>query len=597
MSRSHAVRELGIPVRSVNWVRLFAGQCRTGRPCLYATMGQEADSLFVLQIDPRDGSCRQFGAPVAGANYPTAALMSRTGRLYVGGAYAGHLFCFDPREETLLDLGAIHPDAATFPCRIDEDGDGVLWIGSYGTADLTSFDPSTCLFTHHGRMDEVDMYNYPLVNVDGCIANLIRVTRSLVVVLDPRTGEKTQVGPVAIQGEDTLDLFRGGDGALYIESTLGDFRLEGTRALPVDELPARQPEPLLPDGSTFAFCDAEEQVNRVLEVKSPSGDARRFTLDYQAGGSSLFAVHAGPDGCVYGSSVMPLHLFRYRPEDGELADLGQCSSATGEAYSMANLDGEMYIASYPRAVLSVYDPTRPYRFGDDPQANPRDLGRMDELSYRPRTTLTGPRGRVWTASIPDYGRWGGPLSWYDPRSGQRGVHHGLASEGSCYTLAWLREQGLMAVGTTVSGGSGTEPRIDQASLVLWDYERETVVWEGSPERPVTAFNSLLTGPDGRLLGTIVGGESPALFIFDPESRVFLHLLPLPDGRPLDLGLQAGPDQAAYGFTDCCLYRLDHHTLEIDVLIRQVDGFSIPGPVVGRDVYYARRHQLMAARIL
>ena len=264
---------------------------------------------------------------------------------------------------------------------------------------------------------------------------------------------------------------------------------------------------------------------------------------------------------------------------------------------MANLDGRVYIASYPRAVLSVYDPSRPYRFGDDAEANPRDLGGMDELSYRPRAMLTGPRGRVWTASIPDYGRWGGPLSWYDPGSGRRGVHHGLAGEGSCYTLAWLPEQGLMAVGTTVSGGSGTEPRIEQASLILWDYEREAVVWEGHPQRPVAAINSLLTCPDGRLLGTITGGEDPALFVFDPGSRHFLQLLSLPEGRPLDLGLQPGPDQAAYGFTDCCLYRLDYHTLEIDVLIRQEDGFTIAGPVVGRDVYYARRHQLMAARIL
>ena len=64
--------------------------------------------------------------------------MSRSGRLYVGGAYAGHLLCFDPAADALLDLGAIHPEAAVFPCRMDEDADGRIWIG--GENGLTLFD-------------------------------------------------------------------------------------------------------------------------------------------------------------------------------------------------------------------------------------------------------------------------------------------------------------------------------------------------------------------------------------------------------------------------------------------------------------------------
>ena len=62
----------------------------------------------------------------------------------------------------------------------------------------------------------------------------------------------------------------------------------------------------------------------------------------------------------------------------------------------------------------MYDPSLPYRFGMAADSNPRDLGRMDEVSYRPRAMVTGPMGRVWVASVPDYGLWGGPLSWFDP---------------------------------------------------------------------------------------------------------------------------------------------------------------------------------------
>ena len=77
------IRDLGVPVRSVNWVRLHAGRTSGGDPCIYATMGQQGAGLFVLQIDPRTGACRQFTAAESDASYPTATLMSRDGRLYI----------------------------------------------------------------------------------------------------------------------------------------------------------------------------------------------------------------------------------------------------------------------------------------------------------------------------------------------------------------------------------------------------------------------------------------------------------------------------------------------------------------------------------
>jgi len=112
--------------------------------------------------------------------------MSRTGKLYIGAAYAGHLLCFDPDEEALEDLGPINPGAAVFPCRIDEGPNGTIWIGSYGTADLTSYDPTTGRFTRYGPMDDVDMYNHPFVDADGNVVCLIGVTRPHVVAFDPR---------------------------------------------------------------------------------------------------------------------------------------------------------------------------------------------------------------------------------------------------------------------------------------------------------------------------------------------------------------------------------------------------------------------------
>lgn len=596
------VREVGIPVRAVNRAALYAGRNGAGEPCLYATMSQQAANLFVLQIDPQTGRLRQFWPDVPDSNYTTAVYQARNGRLYIGAAHSGQLYCFDPEQDDLVNFGTINGTAAIFPCSIDEDSQGVIWISSYGTADLTSFDPETGEFTRYGRLDDVDMYAYCHVNTDDTVASLIMQTQPHVVVLDPKTGEKRTVGPVVTRGEGTLNLHRGADGNLYIESSEGNFRLEGMNAVPVEEtVAAKAAAPTLPDGSTFRFVDAVEQTCRILEVTGPDGAAKTFDIEFEAAGTDIFCLHGGPDGCVYGSSVLPERLFRYDPGNDDLADLGICSTATGEAYSMANLDGKVYISSYPGARISIYDPSQPYNFGESRGSNPWDIGRVDDISYRPRSTLAGPGGKVWLASIPDYGMWGGPLSYYDPRTEEKKAFYRIVGDGSCYTLAHLEAESLIAVGTTIAAGSGTQPRVDEAVLFLFDYENEEKVWEGAPDPPVRIFNALAAVPDGRLIGTFVGDErGPELFVFDPATRAFTDRFATPEGGPVDNGLQVGPDGMIYGLTHTLIYRLDPGSLEFDVIVEfdnRLIGHAAAGPILGNELYLSSGHRLFAAEIL
>lgn len=594
------VRDIGTPVRSVNWVKLMVGRDAAGREGLYVVMGQQAENLFVGRIDLETGHVTQVFASVPGSNYPTAAIWSsRWGRLFVGAAYSGHLLEYDPGTGRLEDVGAINPPQDTFPCRIDEGPDGRLWIGCYPTASLTSYSPGSRFFTRYGRIDNVDMYNYPLASPDGVIANEIRQTKPHVVLYDPSTNQSKIVGPVTTKGEpgQRIGLFRGVDGYLYVTSHEGNYRIRGMNGERVSSIPSAKPEPGFSDGTTFRFTDASSFTYREVSLVNPrAGTGRTLRLDYEAAGSEIFLLHQGPDGALYGSSILPLRLFRYRPDIGDLVDLGVCSSAGGEAYSMGNLDGRLYICSYPGAVLSVYDPSRPYRFGTGPEDNPRDLGRMDEVSYRPRAMLAGPLGRVYVASIPDYGMWGGPLSYFDPKTGAKRAYQRVAGDLSCVSLAWLKREGLIAVGTSISGGSGTTPRADQATLFLWDPAREEKVWEGTLDRPVSAFNALVTGPDGLVYGTVVGRGAPELFVFDPEARAFVRRMSLPPKTPLEVGLQVGPDGLIYGFTDSAIYRLAPGASGVGEVVRSDGAFQVPGPTIGDSIYFGKVHRLRAVRI-
>ena len=85
--------------------------------------------------------------------------------------------------------------------------------------------------------------------------------------------------------------------------------------------------------------------------------------------------------------------------------------------------------------------------------------------YRPRAMVTGPMGRVWIASVPDYGLWGGPLSWFDPGTEAFWDLPRYCRRGELLVAGHgCPRQDLLAVGTTINGGSGTRPRVAQAVL-------------------------------------------------------------------------------------------------------------------------------------
>jgi len=156
------------------------------------------------------------------------------------------------------------------------------------------------------------------------------------------------------------------------------------------------------------------------------------------------------------------------------------------------------------------------------------------------------------------------------------------------------------VGTSISGGSGTQAKVDQAILFLFDHKKEEKVWEGTLDRTVHQFTALVTGVDGRVYGTVRGGDDPAeIFVFDPESRSFGERVAAPDGGPVDNGLQNGRDGKIYGVTSTCIYRIDPDTLATEVIVvfeEPLKGHAAAGPILGDKIYFSSGHRLLASKI-
>ncbi|MCX5658401.1 MAG: hypothetical protein NTW19_01610 [Planctomycetota bacterium] len=633
---SLAPRDLGVPVKSVNWVRLFAGKTRAGAPLLLACMGQDAGDFFVCLVDLQTGHCEQYPCNLKHAAFPTAAHFDpQTGLLYVGSSYTGHLHRFDPNlppaQRRLEDLGRIDPadNMAIFPCRIDVSPDGGVWIGAYGGCSLTRFDPKTNEFRRLGRMDETDMYFYPLCGSDGTVAGLVRVCNPHTVVIDAKTGEHrtvgptldTNAGPAAGGGLSAkhLDLVKGGDGLLYIKASTGNLRLRGMTAEPVDAIPeggtSPTPEPTFPDGSKAKFLDDKSFTFRRVAITKPDGTSREISLDWVGGGTTVFLVHDGPDGKLYGSSILPEHLFRSEPDGSNMVDLGQCSVSGGEAYSMANLGGKIYIASYPAARLSIYDPAKSYRFGEDEQANPRDIGRLDDVAYRPRVALAGPAGKVWVGSVPDYGMWGGTLASYDPAAAKIVSHRHLMQDCSVVSMDWLPDLGLILVGMTIHGGSGTQPKAKVAGFVLWDPVKDAAVWSGTMGLDhIDGVPDICRAGDGTVYATVVSvipaaskeGKSETiaeLVVLDVKGRKVLDRFKLggEEGWPMEVSMRRGPGGKVFGATKLQVYRLEAGSARPQALWRcglkeEEQHIGSAGAIIGKTYYFSCGHKVRAIEV-
>jgi streptogramin lyase len=625
---SPSIRELGVPVKAVNWVRLHPGRTVDGQPSLLASMGQNNGGPFVLDIDLATGHCRQFPVQCAHAEAPTAAMRSlRTGILWVGTAWQGHLHRYDPAhpERGLENLGRIDPELATFPTGITETPDGMIWIGAYPGASLTRFNPATGEFKRFGRMDTVDKYLYPLAADDGSLVAQVKMTTYSLITINPATGEHHRIGPVLetpSANPQRYEFFKGTDGKLYLESYAGNFLLESDGAKPVATQPAQLPGVHatykhgyqqilpLPDGSIATFADdLSFEFRRVRLTPANGGAPREITLDWQGGGTGLWTIHLGPDRRIYGSSMLPEHLFSCDLDGGNMVNHGQCSVSGGEAYSMCNYDGKLAIASYPASRISLYDPALPYRFGTGPGANPLDVGRADGASTRPHSMIVAPDGKLWIGSAADYGLLDGSLAWYDPATALRGSHRGIIPNCTPFILLWLPELRQILVGFNSEPGTGVSAKVQRAGYALWDTVADQAVYIGDFDDPelvdvcslLPAGNGLvyaLSGRNPRLVTHYDCTPAPTrLLLLDPAQRRVIQASPLPENfgkLPFESGhiLRTDNDGTLYGVTTTTVFRIKPGTVEMSV-VATITGqpLTVVGPIVDGTLYFASDYML------
>jgi hypothetical protein len=579
---SFAQKDLGVPVREAICWGTFVGPGKTGEmDTIYLSFSQYDAPLFLLAVNPDTGQIRQFNGPLSSEMGSWGFTIDHENRIYLGSYYSAHLLRFDPKTEKWDDLGQPAGESESFICKITTARDGKIWGGTYPSAKLFSYDPETGLIQNYGRMDPDQFYCYPTAGDDGLIYCAIQFEKIDIVVFDPEKKTKTSIIPPESRKPGRVNFVKGKDRKIYAKlSTLDKwFRIEGGEKLvevSQSEIPFSQGG--LPDGRTFSLIDGN-----LLQIENPlTKEKKEIPLPYEAAGSYIFVVAAGPDDRVYGSSMLPLRLFVYNPHTQSLKNLGKASMANGEVYSMGALDGKLYLCSYPEARLSIYDPNKPLRFGDNEDANPRDLGPMGGELYRPRAMVTGPHGNVYIGGYPDYGLLGGAISVYDPKKNEKRVYRHIVQNQSITSLAYIEKFDLIAGGSSIRGGTGTHAIEKEAKLMLWDPKEEKKVFEIIPVPEAKTILSLAVTVDGMLYGIT---DNEKIFVFDPKGREVKKILDLGFKEPREISLQLGPDLRLYGLAKEAIFFIDPRNDEVSFVVKSTVPIHSGMAMLGRKIYF------------
>lgn len=579
---SFAQKDLGVPVREAICWGTFVGPGKTGEmDTIYLSFSQYDAPLFLLAVNPDTGQIRQFNGPLSSEMGSWGFTIDHENRIYLGSYYSAHLLRFDPKTEKWDDLGQPAGESESFICKITTARDGKIWGGTYPSAKLFSYDPETGLIQNYGRMDPDQFYCYPTAGDDGLIYCAIQFEKIDIVVFDPEKKTRTSVIPPESRKPGRVNFVKGKDRKIYAKPSTSDkwFRIEGGEKLvevSQSEIPFSQGG--LPDGRTFSLIDGS-----LLQIENPlTKEKKEIPLPYEAAGSYIFVVAAGPDDRVYGSSMLPLRLFVYNPHTQSLKNLGKASMANGEVYSMGALDGKLYLCSYPEARLSIYDPNKPLRFGDNEDANPRDLGPMGGELYRPRAMVTGPHGNVYIGGYPDYGLLGGAISVYDPKKNEKRVYRHIVQNQSIASLAYIEKFDLIAGGSSIRGGTGTHAIEKEAKLMLWDPKEEKKVFEIIPVPEAKTILSLAVTVDGMLYGIT---DNEKIFVFDPERREVKKILDLGFKEPREISLQLGPDLRLYGLAKEAIFFIDPRNDEVSFVVKSTVPIHSGMAMLGRKIYF------------
>jgi streptogramin lyase len=507
----------------------------------------------------------------SGYNFLFGVTVAPWNKVYVGAAPSGRVYEYDPKDGSLSNLGVAAAGVQDPKALIALPGKRLL-VGDGAPAHLIVYDIAS------GQKREVlppqyagwsFAYNVARVDNDVFVQMVVPGQR----VLHFNALDMSFLGEMpAAAGNWGMSILKIDDNRYYIQGSDTDTGQTGIfeNNIRTGQLTLATPDSFWA-GKDVWWVNVDGQ--RWVTSIGTSGDWARWNpatgqlithrLALPGSPTSITALQTGPDGKIYGGTYETNALFSYDPATNETQVFGPVAKGrSGEILSMASAAGKLFMGSYTYAVLTVFDPTKPWNPGTDPAtSNPVDLGSMGDQQYRPWDMVVGDDGKVYAATGAAYGVLGGALTQIDPTTYEMHSWRYLAGQQNLFSLA--AGNGEIYVGSTDHGD--TVEATGDAQLLVWNEASHAVTYRTTPVTGASAIEALATGVNGKLYGTTENGQ---WFSFDPATHAVTQLGAFPLGTAL--GLKTGPDGSIYGHTSTAIFRIDPATAQVTKLADTTD---------------------------
>ncbi|MDA0746949.1 MAG: hypothetical protein O2954_10550, partial [bacterium] len=487
--------------------------------------------------------------------------------------------------------------------------DGTVYTALYPGAHLISYHPTTDTFTNHGALNEEIWPQYPKfcgIDASGWIYTGISIQEMQVVAFNLTTGEKRALIPAAQRQRGNVEGYTGTDGKIYVNAAgWGWHELSDGEATAIDQPPVKAaPEntDLFPDGSRYTHVDVMDRVMRILDVGT--SEPREVGFDYESTGVNIYTIIAGPDDKVHGATGIPLRIWRFDPDTGEMENRGMAGNR-GHINQFVRQGDRFFGAIYSSGMVVEYDPLKPYDCGDmETGTNPR-LAHYDDaardLYGRPHAVLAHPDGRhILVGGNAARVVLGSGLLIYDAdaREGKILDREELIPDQGINALVGL-PGGDVLVGTSTeppTGGVADVP--ETAEVYRLDFQNRTIAarWPLKPNSP--AVRDMVVMPDGLVYGL---AEPNRFFVLDPERGEFTRDEAWTgygdvSGWQAPRCMTIGPDGGVYALFREAIVRIEPGTFEHREIARPDIPVTSGIAIVGGRLYFGSGPRLFSCAL-
>ena len=344
------------------------------------------NTIDVVAVNTATGEHRVFENPAPTESGARTMAVGPDGNIYLGTLPSAHFLKLDVKAGKLIDLG--RPSTTEqYIWDVNFGPDGKLYGATYPQSKLVRYDPSSGKLEDLGRMDPVEQYaHYVAGSNDGFIYVGIGTSKANIAAYEIATGAHREILPAEHQVVGQANVYRGEDGNVYGTLAGKHFRMKGWTAtlIAASEASPAKLSNRLRDGRVVEVHDS---LLKFRDKKTGVVTERKFA--YKGNLLPLFRIQLGPDGELYGSSVLPIHFVKLdglsQSTGQSIQDLGGLGG--GEIYSFLSRKKQLLMAAYAgHAPLMAFDTGRPFETGNPKLVNFEG----SDSGWRPQSMINGP---------------------------------------------------------------------------------------------------------------------------------------------------------------------------------------------------------------